>query len=375
MSTLTTKDLPFFLEIFETERKLNAKVYIVGGTIRDILLGKTTADIDIIPFGVEYDKFAITFAKSIRATYIPFKDNIRIVKRNIVIDVSKPRGKDIQEDVMLRDFTINNLACDLDGNLVGNYNDVINGKIKHVYENTFVDDALRIFRTFRFASQLGFDINNETMQLAMRSAPLLKNIAMERILEELRKTFKGDYFYNVIINDNFFNILKNYLCIELDSTIVTNINALAEAKDFLPLIIASAKEPLKAIDILKLTNSESKLIKNILDAEHYILNNDLNDERSMKVFAWKFLDNLNIITTYLKCKYLDNMSFFSDIFTLSKQLDVANAKNITGEMLIQMGFSPSPLFKQIISEVEIKLALNELEKNDVLIYISDNYKR
>ena len=80
----------------------------------------------------------------------------------------KTLGGTSYEDVLKRDFTINNLACSLDAELIGSIDDIKNGVIKAVYSNVFDDDALRIVRAVRFAAVFGFDIESDTMQLAMR---------------------------------------------------------------------------------------------------------------------------------------------------------------------------------------------------------------
>ena len=62
---------------------------------------------------------------------------MRIMKNNMIIDVSKLRGSTIYEDVLKRDFTINNLACSLDAEIIGSIDDIKNGIIKAVYNNAF----------------------------------------------------------------------------------------------------------------------------------------------------------------------------------------------------------------------------------------------
>ncbi len=376
MSTLTTTQLHFFDKIIDTANHLGAEVFVVGGCVRDIILGKNTADIDLIPLHVDYEVYARALAKNIKAFAIPFKDNIRLAKNDIIIDVSKPRGDTIYADLMLRDFTINNLALDMQGNIVGDKGDIDSGIIKAVYANTFVDDALRILRAFRFASQLGFTITDDTLTLALASAPQLSNIASERILEELRKTIAGKHFINVLQNSAWRELLLNNLEISLDKETTARLKQYEHvlSDDLFAAIVACSNKPEKMLDILKPSNNDIKLVQLIQKAEKDMLNSNLNNERNMKVFAWKYHNKIETITACFMSKYVEKMATFEQVLNASKTLDIDNAKNISGELLIKQGFKPSPIFKTILEDITLKLALNELTKDDIINYINDNYK-
>ncbi len=161
------KNIPFFDILKNIEKEYNAKIYFVGGCLRDICLNIPIHDIDITAENIEYTKLAKILGKNLKSYAVAFKDNMRIMQNNLIIDISKLRGSSINEDVLKRDFTINNLACSLDAELTGSIDDIKNGVIKAVYNNTFDDDALRIVRAVRFAAVFGFDIENDTLQLAL----------------------------------------------------------------------------------------------------------------------------------------------------------------------------------------------------------------
>jgi len=190
--------IPYADEIRLVAYELNATVYFVGGVVRDLLLRRNIEDVDLVCFDTEYTEFAKKLSARLGFTYITFKDNIRLVKKGIVIDVSKPRGKDIFEDLNKRDFTINNLALNLSGEILGDKSDLLLRKIKHVYDDVFKDDPLRMLRAFRFVSELGFALDSSTAALIASNASSIINTAKERIFQELYKMFTGKYFKNAL---------------------------------------------------------------------------------------------------------------------------------------------------------------------------------
>lgn len=181
-------------KIIQTAAESGAEIYFVGGCVRDILLERKVKDVDMVPFAADYEKLAFRLANRLKAAAIKFKDNVRIAKNGVEFDVSAPRGADIHEDLSKRDFTINNLALSSDGELIGSDADIKAGLIRMVHEQVFDDDPLRVLRMYRFASQLGFDIDHETAELAAVKAPLLKSVAAERIFAEMQKLAEGGYY-------------------------------------------------------------------------------------------------------------------------------------------------------------------------------------
>lgn len=188
--------IPYANEIRLIASELNTTVYFVGGVVRDLLLEREIEDVDLVCFNTEYTEFAKKLSAKLGFAYITFKDNIRLVKKKTVIDVSKPRGMNIFEDLNKRDFTINNLAINLEGEILGDKSDLLLRKIKHVYADVFQDDPLRMLRAFRFVSELGFVLDSSTAALIASYASSIINTAKERIFQELYKMFTGKYLTN-----------------------------------------------------------------------------------------------------------------------------------------------------------------------------------
>jgi poly(A) polymerase len=190
MTALKYEALPFDLSIIPS----NSGAHIVGGTARDLLLGKKPGDYDIsIPGNPE--EFAGIIAREAGGRLVlmgkPGKMVSRVVTPTIVFDITMFRGATIESDLKRRDFTINAMAYDLStGRLIDPLNgqrDLANKQVKLVSETAFRDDPVRLLRAYRMAASLGFTIAPETMPLLKRDANLIQHAAGERVREEFFK--------------------------------------------------------------------------------------------------------------------------------------------------------------------------------------------
>jgi len=202
------QDLPFRQDI----EQLGGKIFSVGGAVRDEFLGKESKDLDVLVTGVPMDKLAQLLGKyggvnTVGASFgvIKFvpegsKEEIDIaIPRTEVptgagghqgFDVTSDHELPIEKDLERRDFTINAIAKDIDGNIIDPYNgqeDLKNKIIRIVNPDAFSDDPLRMLRAVQFASRFGFTIEPKTMQMIADNASKIKEIAPERILIELDK--------------------------------------------------------------------------------------------------------------------------------------------------------------------------------------------
>ena len=215
-----------FSEIeIEILRKLNkyGKGYIVGGSIRDILLGLKPKDIDFttnIPYETLKDLFSRYNPKEtgkafgvlrIRVNDTEYeiakfredkyeeKDGLKIVPEDKKVDFVD----DIKEDLARRDFSINAMAYNEADGIVDLYNgqkDIENKVINFVgnAEERIVEDPLRILRAFRFMSRLGFFLSENTSEAIKKQKDLLKSIPEERITTEFSKLLLGENVKNTL---------------------------------------------------------------------------------------------------------------------------------------------------------------------------------
>ncbi|MBO5715692.1 MAG: CCA tRNA nucleotidyltransferase [Clostridia bacterium] len=185
--------------------------YAVGGAVRDSLLGKEPFDWDVttsakpdeilsvfaefrtIPTGIKHGTITVLFEENgarhpVEITTFRVDGEYRDSRHPESVSFSK----NIQDDLSRRDFTVNAMAYNEKNGLVdifGGQKDLENKIIRAVGdpETRFYEDALRILRAFRFSSQLEFEIEENTLIAAQKCAPLLKNIARERIFAEMKR--------------------------------------------------------------------------------------------------------------------------------------------------------------------------------------------
>ncbi|PKO21677.1 MAG: hypothetical protein CVU38_13415 [Chloroflexi bacterium HGW-Chloroflexi-1] len=181
-------------------RARNQPAWLVGGYVRDWLLGRPSHDLDVIvPEG------GISLARAVAAAFgghFFVLDAARDVGRAILydevgasldVDVARLRTPDLLDDLALRDFTINAIALDIGGDpdvqrVVDPFDgqvDLMRGLVRAVTEGAFLDDPLRMLRGVRHVAALGFRIENATVNLIRRDAALLPTVAAERVRDEL----------------------------------------------------------------------------------------------------------------------------------------------------------------------------------------------
>ncbi len=364
------KKIPFFHIFKEIDKKYNAGIYFAGGLVRDIILEKNINDIDIVAENIEYTELAKITAKYIKSYPVAFKDNMRLMKKNVIIDISKIRGRNIYEDVLKRDFTINNLALSTDGTLIGDTKDIDNGIIKTVTDTSLTDDPLRIIRALRFASTYGFTIEPNTLMQAVSLKNLITTCAKERVLEEFRKIFKGRFLHsglNVIYNSNILSPLLDISKINNSSLI----NAVKYSDDF-SLLLAVWTKDRKFIDYLNLSLNEQKNINIYLNMDYNTLKNASIDILTDYVFRNHSL--IKNISLYTALNY-QNSELASTLIEIDNGLDYKKAQLINGKLLIDAGYRPSPLFSKIIDETAFLLAKGDLNEHNILDYINKKWGR
>ena len=195
--------------------------YLVGGAIRDLMLGKTTTDRDITIKGAE--EFAKKLAVDFCGTFIVLDSEnkiYRVVLEDKInfFDISELQGETIEEDLKRRDFTINAIAYDLKADKIidttGGEEDLKNKVLRHIDDKNFEEDPLRILRAFRFTATTGFSMTPDLEAAIKKYLPLALNPAPERIHYELMKLFGGDYTSKVLLKMDEFELLdKIFPCV------------------------------------------------------------------------------------------------------------------------------------------------------------------
>ncbi len=216
-----------FQDIHSAAQELNVKTFVIGGFVRDYILGRPSKDIDVVCLGsgIELAELvALKLGKEGKVTV--FKNfgtamlqagewEVEFVgarKESYNRDSRKPVVEDgsLEDDQNRRDFTINAMAVSLNkddyGQLVDPFGGVKDLKRKVIRtpldpKVTFSDDPLRMMRAVRFAAQLNFDITPDTFDALIEQAGRLKIVSAERIADELNKiimTNKPSYGFKLL---------------------------------------------------------------------------------------------------------------------------------------------------------------------------------
>lgn len=181
---------------------------LVGGVVRDLLLGRPALDWDVAVLA-DASQVAHSVAEALEGRLVPLdaeRGIFRIVVDDQLIDITRAE-QNLTHDLTRRDLTINAMALPLTPAAVaalaggdwadflvdptGGLQDLHSGTIRAISEANLVDDPLRLLRVFRFASQFGFHVEPTTRQWLMRHASKLRQVAPERILKELYLTLQG----------------------------------------------------------------------------------------------------------------------------------------------------------------------------------------
>ena len=168
--------------------------FIVGGSIRDMLLGRSPTDYDIAVLG-DPVKYAHQIESRTNGHSVeigkPGRTIIRVISKKNTIDISKTKEASIENDLQARDFTINAMAYDLASQRlidpVGAQRDLKHKIIRMVSKSIFEQDPVRLLRAYRFAADFQFEIEPQTKAAIQNHALLIQNSAGERVRDELFK--------------------------------------------------------------------------------------------------------------------------------------------------------------------------------------------
>lgn len=185
--TLSPDSWPFDLEL------LTPPAYLVGGAVRDALLGRRSPyfDLDFVML-TRAVKTARKIADRTKAGFVLLdaeRQIARVVFAGGTVDLAQAEGGSLEGDLWRRDFRMNAIACNpFTGEIidpVDGQTDLRLGLVRMISRANLEDDPLRLLRAYRQAAQLGFAIEAETQSAIRELAPLLSRVAVERVRTEL----------------------------------------------------------------------------------------------------------------------------------------------------------------------------------------------
>lgn len=377
------------------------EAYIVGGAVRDYVLGKTPNDYDISTSALP--KQIVALFKDYKIVTNGIKHGtVCVICENKFVEITTYRKDenyidhrhpssitfvdDLKIDLSRRDFTINALAYNTEViDYFDGINDVKNGIIRAVGDANirFEEDALRILRALRFSSIKGFTIEENTSRAMKEKKDLISFISKERIYNELSKIILGKNFNYVIINFNdilevVFPFLKNISSNNL-SLICSKI---VKIKGFLPYRLAlmiyfsyniDNKSNLSNYNIDNIKNIliEMKMPKKIIyqTLDILLITNEENilDDYTIRKYLKKCNDSL-IITSAIMIKNNENIKINKVKKIIEKNKEKCNNivnLQIKGNDLISIGFKNeeiSIILNELLDEVQKEELINSKEQ-------------
>lgn len=227
---------PIFAEITHAADEIGVPCYLIGGYVRDLIIGRKSKDIDVVCVGSGIalaealaerlgDNVHVNVFKNFGTAQVRFEDmEIEFVgarKESYRSESRKPIVEDgtLEDDQNRRDFTINALGISLNSKTFGDLIDPFDG-VKDIKRKiirtplepgiTFSDDPLRMMRAIRFASQLNFDIAPDTFDAITEMAKRIEIVSQERITDELNKIILSpvpSYGFNLLFQSGLLKII------------------------------------------------------------------------------------------------------------------------------------------------------------------------
>ncbi len=269
----------YVINIMNLLTQAGKSAYVVGGCVRDSLIGRKSTDFDVTCDATPVEVIKIlsgirvieTGIKHGTITAITKDGNIEITTHRTdgtYTDNRHPDGvrftKDIREDLSRRDFTMNALAYNHTDGLIdifGGAEDIQNRVIRCVGSprKRFEEDALRILRAVRFGATLGFSLEQETADAAIDMCGLLSKISRERIFEEIKKLICGDFADEII--DRYRCIIFSSLGIKDSGEMFGKLkDSPAEADIRLALLLREFSDVRKIVESLKCSRAFSESV-------------------------------------------------------------------------------------------------------------------
>ncbi|MBE7047074.1 MAG: CCA tRNA nucleotidyltransferase [Ruminococcaceae bacterium] len=371
------------------------KAYLVGGAVRDFLMGSAVSDFDITTDATP-DEIHSLFQKCIdtglshgTVTVIINHVHIEITtfrQDGNYIDHRRPESisysKNLCDDLSRRDFTINALAYNPSEGIIdmyGGIDDIKNRILRCVgcARTRFEEDALRMLRLIRFCAKLGFDTEKDTLLALINKQHLIEYVSKERIREEIIKTLLADYpekmltfsdskILDYVFGNDFFEIIKESDLIDMKS--LPKLHTLRIAYILNKLYKQSTDSVKAAINNLKFSNNEKKEILDIVSIIRKYMSqpNKFTDKYTLKKAMAKYSIEHISMSFYILSLYYDIshvQKIFGDIINTQEPYLISHL-NINGKDLLNMGFKgidTGDCLKYLIDKVTKNPSLNTKE--------------
>lgn len=394
-----TMPLPSSVEYVLSKLKENGyQAYVVGGAVRDFLMGKTPHDYDLTSDALP-SQISDVFKDFYQEHSGEKHGTIRVIIDHKPIEITTFRCdegytdyrrpdnvefvKDVYIDSKRRDFSINAFYYS-EGHIYDFHEGLedLNNKVIKTIGNPstrFHEDALRILRAIRFSAKLGYEIESKTKTALLDCKEELNLIAKERILIELKEISSTSNFFIDI--KEYFPIFKLIIpCLDKIGNSIDDIYNF-DTKSYGDYIASlSALFSLREINndfmpwrlFIKMDNESINAIKTLIKLKDINFNNSFDDDYINGLILLSKPVDINVFKNYLINLY--NLKRFKndDIDSILNRVDILSEGNtpyslkdleIDGNDLLKLGIEKNQYFKEILNEVLLRCNQGDLNNN------------
>lgn len=394
-----TMPLPSSVEYVLSKLKENGyQAYVVGGAVRDFLMGKTPHDYDLTSDALP-SQISDVFKDFYQEHSGEKHGTIRVIVDHKPIEITTFRCdegytdyrrpdnvefvKNVYIDSKRRDFSINAFYYS-EGHIYDFHEGLedLNNKVIKTIGNPstrFHEDALRILRAIRFSAKLGYEIESKTKTALLDCKEELNLIAKERILTELKEISSTSNFFRDI--KEYFPIFKLIIpCLDKIGNSIDDIYNF-DTKSYGDYIASlSALFSLREINndfmpwklFIKMDNESINAIKTLIKLKDINFNNSFDDDYINGLILLSKPVDINVFKNYLINLY--NLKRFKnvDIDSILNRVDILSEGNtpyslkdleIDGNDLLKLGIEKNQYFKEILNEVLLRCNQGDLNNN------------
>lgn len=394
-----TMPLPSSVEYVLSKLKENGyQAYVVGGAVRDFLMGKTPHDYDLTSDALP-SQISDVFKDFYQEHSGEKHGTIRVIIDHKPIEITTFRCdegytdyrrpdnvefvKDVYIDSKRRDFSINAFYYS-EGHIYDFHEGLedLNNKVIKTIGNPstrFHEDALRILRAIRFSAKLGYEIESKTKTALLDCKEELNLIAKERILIELKEISSTSNFFRDV--KEYFPIFKLIIpCLDKIGNSIDDIYNF-DTKSYGDYIASlSALFSLREINndfmpwrlFIKMDNESINAIKTLIKLKDINFNNSFDDDYINGLILLSKPVDINVFKNYLINLY--NLKRFKndDIDSILNRVDILSEGNtpyslkdleIDGNDLLKLGIEKNQYFKEILNEVLLRCNQGDLNNN------------
>lgn len=377
-SSIPPKFLEAALFVEKTFQKHGYEIFLVGGSVRDLLLHKKISDLDfttnakpqqvqkmfksVIPVGIDFGTVIVLYKKipmevTTYRTETEYQDGRHPTKIQF--------GTSLQEDVKRRDFTVNGLAYSLSEKTIYDFcegmADIQNRRLQTIglAQERFREDGLRPIRACRFSASNGFVLQKEIFEAIAKTKDIIASVAPERFHDEWRKSLKAEkpqLFWQQLFETKIFNIFFNDL---------QNLQREVERQNFLLRVLSEKKNKTVYYNCASLWFCEWYALQ-----QYPLTSKNKNDLQHEKNFSFGLYFSDEPIEQEKRKKLLKN--FFA------RQRFPKAESDLTKELLfsplldlIALTINRSTLQADIFfNELELKTALAQIKKEKIFVHLS-----